>query len=49
MLINKNSDTLLIFSQYGCLSACDTDVTGDGAVTISDVLAVLSVFGEVCP
>ena len=43
------SDIPLIFSQYTCLSAFDTDVTGDGAVTISDVLSVLSVFGEVCP
>jgi len=42
------SDIPLVLSQYGCLSACDTDVTGDGGVTIADVLAVLSVFAE-CP
>ena len=42
------NDILFILSQYGCLSDCDADIDGDGAVTISDVLGVVAVFSEIC-
>ena len=29
-------------------AGCDNDVNGDGAVNVTDVLAVLSAFGSVC-
>ena len=46
--IIDTSDVLLMLSQYGCLSDCSTDINGDGAVSISDVLALLAVFGQPC-
>ena len=46
--IIDTSDVLLMLSQYGCLSDCSTDIDGDDSVTISDVLAVLAVFGQPC-
>ena len=43
---NKN---LEILGQFGCEFNCFADVDADGAVTVSDVLLVLAVFGEPCP
>jgi hypothetical protein len=40
---------LEILGQFGCAMNCFADVDADGAVTVSDVLSVLSVFGEPCP
>jgi len=40
---------LLLLADFGCTSNCDADVTGDGASSVQDVLAVLAAFGEVCP
>ena len=40
---------LEILGQFGCDINCFADVDADGAVTVSDVLSVLSVFGEPCP
>lgn len=31
------------------LTVCEEDIDGDGAIGVSDVLALLSVFGNVCP
>jgi len=43
------SDMLFILSQYGCTVNCSADVDGDDAVSIADILAVLSLFGLNCP
>ena len=42
------SDVLFLLSQYGCLTECEADVDGDGTVSITDVLAILAVFGQTC-
>ena len=31
------------------LTTCDEDINGDGLISVSDVLALLSAFGSVCP
>ena len=30
-------------------NACPEDITGDGIVTVADLLALLAAFGDVCP
>ena len=42
------SDVLLVLGEFGCGADCAIDLDGDGATTVSDVLAVLSAFGEAC-
>ena len=44
------SDVLLVLSDFGCATDCNssTDLDGDGSITVADVLTVLSAFGEDC-
>ena len=44
------SDVLMVLSDFGCASDCNTmtDLDGDGSITVADVLTVLSAFGENC-
>ena len=42
------SDALLILSEFGCQFACDTDLDGDGLVTVSDILFLLGLYGTPC-
>ena len=44
------SDVLLVLSDFGCDTDCNsaTDLDGDGSITVADVLTVLSAFGEDC-
>ena len=44
------SDVLMVLSDFGCASDCNTstDLDGDGSITVADVLTVLSAFGEDC-
>jgi|JYMV01.1.fsa_nt_gi polyhydroxybutyrate depolymerase len=42
------ADILVILSEFGCTSACTSDIDGDGSVTVSDVLDMLSLFGSPC-
>jgi len=35
-------------SEFGCTSQCTADVDGDGQVTVSDFLDILSVYGSFC-
>ena len=39
----------MILSDFGCTVDCLSDVDGDGAVTVADVLLILSSFGDPCP
>ena len=40
---------LALLADFGCELTCDSDLDADGAVTVSDVLALLTLFGEECP
>ena len=42
------ADFLELISEFGCDSACLTDVSNDDAFSIADVLIVLSGFGATC-
>ena len=42
------SDVLLALGEFGCADNCTVDLDGDGATSVSDVLALLSSFGESC-
>jgi hypothetical protein len=42
-------DILAILGQFGCFFGCEFDLNADGAVTVTDVLMVLAVFGSPCP
>jgi photosystem II stability/assembly factor-like uncharacterized protein len=46
--IIDTNDILMLLSQYSCTANCSADIDGDGAVTISDVLALLAIFGQPC-
>ena len=37
-----------MLTEFGCSSNCAFDLDGDGTVGVSDVLSVLSRFGESC-
>lgn len=39
---------LALLSSFGCLESCQYDVDGDGAISVADVLLVLSAFGQSC-
>jgi hypothetical protein len=39
---------MLILSEFGCSANCAFDLDGDTSVGVSDVLALLSQFGETC-
>ena len=39
---------MLMLSEFGCASGCTLDLDADGVVGISDILAVLSRFGDTC-
>ena len=42
-------DVLLLLGQFGCVVECGpSDITGDGLVGVTDVLAMLNVFGMPC-
>jgi hypothetical protein len=41
-------DMLFLLSDFGCVSNCAADVDLDNAVTIADLLQLLSAFGEPC-
>ena len=43
------ADVLAVLAEFGCaLPMCANDIDGDNAVTVSDVLLVLSAFGTDC-
>ena len=42
------ADLLLLLSEFGCTEGCGADINGDGQVAVSDVLELLSSFGEPC-
>ena len=42
------ADLLLVLADFGCNVVCDSDVDDDGAVTVSDILALLAQFGQSC-
>jgi hypothetical protein len=39
---------LLVLADFGCVSGCSSDVDGDSAVSVADLLGLLAVFGAVC-
>jgi hypothetical protein len=41
-------DILMMLSDFGCLEDCAADVDLDNAVTIADLLLLLTKFGEGC-
>lgn len=42
------NDMLLFFSNYGCVGDCIGDFNGTGNVSISDFLAILTLYGSYC-
>ena len=42
------ADVLALLSEFGCLETCEFDVDGDEAISVADVLIVLSAFGQNC-
>ena len=42
------ADVMMMLSQYGCDENCEADITGDGAVSANDVLAIIALFGLPC-
>lgn len=47
--VRSASDVLVVLAAYGCSSDCgDADLDGNGFVTASDVLEMLSYFGTYC-
>jgi hypothetical protein len=43
------TDVLMCLSSFGCMTDCGAeDLDGDGNVNVSDVLFVLSYFGQDC-
>jgi hypothetical protein len=41
-------DLLILLGSIGCSIDCTTDLTGDDAITISDILSFLNYFGNSC-
>ena len=41
-------DLLMLLGDFGCPADCNHDMNGDGSVTTSDMLVMLSLFGESC-
>jgi hypothetical protein len=37
-----------LLSEFGSTEGCSADINGDGQVAVSDVLELLSSFGEPC-
>ena len=49
MCIRDSSDTLDLLANFGCVGdGCTGDVDGDGLVGVSDILELLSAFGDTC-
>ena len=46
--IIDTADILMMLSQYGCENDCSADIDGDDAVSVSDIIALLAVFGQTC-
>ena len=46
--IIDTADILMMLSQYGCENDCSADIDGDDAVSVSDIIALLAVFGQPC-
>ena len=42
------NDVLMMLGDFGCTSDCEADVDLDGSVGISDLLQILSAFGDDC-
>jgi choice-of-anchor B domain-containing protein len=42
-------DLLILLSEMGCLSNCNTDITGDNQTTSNDLLSFLTYYGTTCP
>ena len=42
------ADILLLLGDFGCPAECNYDMNGDGGVTTSDMLVMLSIFGTSC-
>ena len=42
------ADLLEILTQYGCSKGYYEDIDGDGFVSVSDVMSLLSMFGSYC-
>jgi len=43
------SDLQILLSQVGCIMNCNVDLSGDGSVSVNDMLMWLGVFGWPCP
>ena len=43
------ADLLMVLGDFGCTGVCTADLTEDGVVDTSDILALLGVFGTTCP
>ena len=46
--IIDTADILMMLSQYGCENDCSADIDGDDAVSVSDIIALLALFGQPC-
>ena len=46
--IIDTTDILMMLSQYGCENDCSADIDGDDAVSVSDIIALLALFGQPC-
>ena len=42
------NDVLFALSEFGCEAGCASDMTGDGVVTLYDILTLLTVIGDGC-
>lgn len=40
-------DLFILMSDYGCVASCTADNTGDGLVTVADIMFFIGAFGEV--
>ena len=44
----STADLLILISEFGCFAVCTTDLTGDGAVSVDDLMAFLIAFVTGC-
>jgi len=42
------ADLLVMLTEFGCQQDCVVDANADGAVTVSDILMILGLFGTHC-